>query len=92
MRARVEDGPVSLRFESRDVMTGGALVIDVGEIIGSAGPSSKYVVVYRRQPDGSLRLAIDAASGVSEPDRAEWRLPDMRARLRRPFRNGSARV
>ena len=66
MRAWVEDGPVSVRFESREMMTGGSLVIDVGEIVGPTGPSSKYVVVYRRQPDGSLRIAIDAASGVGE--------------------------
>ena len=44
-----------------------ALVVDVGEIIGPSGPSSKYVLVYRRQPDGSLRIAIDAANSLGAP-------------------------
>ncbi len=64
MRAWVEDGPVDVRFESRDVMTGGSLVVDIGEIIGPKGPSSKYLLVYRRQPDGSLRIAVDSASSM----------------------------
>jgi ketosteroid isomerase-like protein len=71
MRAWVADGPVSLRFESRDVIADGSLVIDVGEIIGPTGASSKYVLIYRRLPDGSLRIAIDSASGVGESQPAE---------------------
>ena len=71
MRAWVEGGPVSLRFETRDIIADGSLVIDIGEIIGSTGPRSKYVVVYRRLNNGSLRIAVDAASSVSEQPTAE---------------------
>ncbi len=67
MREWVKDGPVNLRFESRDEMADGSLVVDVGEIIGPSGPTSKYVLVYRRQPDGSLRIAIDSASSLGAP-------------------------
>lgn len=61
MRAWVDDGPVSIRFETEEVIAGGDLVIDIGHSI-AAGRRSKYVVVLRRQPDGSLKLAIDAPS------------------------------
>jgi len=67
MREWVANGPVSLRFKSRDVLADGSLVVDVGEIIGPKGPSSKYVLVYRRQPDGSLRIAIDSANSLGAP-------------------------
>ena len=71
MRAWVADGPVHLRFDTRDVIADGSLVIEIGEIVGSAGPRSKYVVVYRRSPDGRLRIAVDAASGVGDGPGAE---------------------
>ena len=71
MRAWVEGGTDSLRFETRDIIADGSLVIDIGEIIGSTGPRSKYVVVYRRLANGSLRIAVDAASSVSEQPTAE---------------------
>jgi uncharacterized protein (TIGR02246 family) len=61
MRAWVKDGPVSTRFETEEVLADGELVIDIGHTI-QAGGRSKYVVVHRRQPDGSLRIAIDAPS------------------------------
>ena len=64
MREWVANGPVSLRFESREVMADGSLVIDIGEIIGKAGAVSKYALVYRRMADGSLRIAVDSASGI----------------------------
>jgi len=71
MRALVADGPVNLRFETRDVMADGSLVVEIGETTPSAGPRSKYVVVYRRLPDGSLRIAVDAPSGMGDQPRAE---------------------
>lgn len=61
MRAWVQGGPVILRFETADVFADGSLVVDVGSIVGSAS-RSKYVVVHRRQPDGTLKIAVDSAS------------------------------
>jgi uncharacterized protein (TIGR02246 family) len=58
-REWLQEGPVSTRFETEEVLAGGELVIDIGHTI-AAGGRSKYVVVHRRQPDGSLRIAIDA--------------------------------
>ncbi len=59
LREWVKDGPVSIRFETEEVLADGDLVIDIGHTI-VAGGRGKYVVVHRRQPDGSLRIAIDA--------------------------------
>lgn len=61
MRAWLKDGPVSTRFETEEVIADGELVIDIGHTI-QAGGRGKYVVVHRRQPDGSLRIAVDAPS------------------------------
>ena len=55
------NGPLTLRFETGDVIADGSLVVDVGRIISPRG-RSKYVVVYQRQPDGSLKIAVDAGS------------------------------
>lgn len=64
MREWVANGPVKVRFESLDVIADGSLVVDVGLIVGPSGPSSKYLLVYRRQADGSPRIAIDMANTV----------------------------
>jgi ketosteroid isomerase-like protein len=61
VRDWVANGPVILQFETGDVIADGSLVVDVGRIIGPTG-RSKYVVVYQRQPDGSLKIAVDAGS------------------------------
>jgi uncharacterized protein (TIGR02246 family) len=61
VRGWVTKGPVTLRFETGDVIADGSLVVDVGRIISPTG-RSKYVVVYQRQPDGSLKIAVDAGS------------------------------
>jgi uncharacterized protein (TIGR02246 family) len=61
VRDWVANGPLSLRFETGDVIADGSLVVDVGRIISATG-RSKYVVVYQRQPDGTLKIAVDAGS------------------------------
>lgn len=61
VRDWVKDGPVSLRFESGEVIADGSVVVDVGRIISPTG-TSKYVVVYQRQQDGSLKIVVDAAN------------------------------
>lgn len=61
MRAMVASGPAKVQFISDEVIEDGSLVVDVGRIV-SAGDQSKYVVVYRRQADGTLRIIVDAAS------------------------------
>ncbi len=51
-----------------DVFESGALVVEIGWstlVMQPAGAEavrdvSKYVVVHRRQPDGTLRLLVDA--------------------------------
>ena len=55
----LKEGPVATRFETDEILADGDLVIDIGHTI-QAGRRGKYVVVHRRQPDGSLRIAIDA--------------------------------
>jgi uncharacterized protein (TIGR02246 family) len=61
MRAWVEDGPVSTRFETVDVFASGELVVDIGYTIQASG-RGKYVVIHRRGADGILRIAVDAPS------------------------------
>jgi ketosteroid isomerase-like protein len=61
LRDMVEGGPASLRFVTDEVIEAGSLVVDIGRIVGPSG-QSKYVVVYQRQADGSLRIVVDAAS------------------------------
>ena len=61
VRDWVANGPVIVSFETGDVIADGSLVVDVGRIISPTG-RSKYVVVYQRQPDGSLKIAVDAGS------------------------------
>lgn len=61
LRDMVADGPATLRFVTDEVIAEGHLIVDIGRIISPTG-QSKYVVVYQRQPDGSLRIAVDAAS------------------------------
>jgi ketosteroid isomerase-like protein len=61
LRDMVSGGPASLRFVTDDVIEDGSLVVDIGRIVSPSG-QSKYVVVYQRQTDGSLRIVADAVS------------------------------
>jgi ketosteroid isomerase-like protein len=49
----------AIAFETGDVIEDGDLVIDIGSLLAGGKPSGRYVVVYRRQGDGSLKLAVD---------------------------------
>jgi uncharacterized protein (TIGR02246 family) len=59
--ASLAQGPHHMRFESTDVWEAGNIVVDVGTIETPRG-TSKYVVVHERQPDGSLKMAVDAVT------------------------------
>ena len=61
LRDMVSGGPGTQRFETIEVIAEGSLVIDIGRIT-SATAQYKYAVVYQRQPDGSLKIVVDAAS------------------------------
>lgn len=61
LRDMVAGGPASLRFVTDEVIEDGSLVVDIGRTVSPSG-QSKYVVVYQRQADGSLRIIVDAAS------------------------------
>jgi uncharacterized protein (TIGR02246 family) len=61
LREMVADGPATLRFVTDEVIADGSLIVDIGRIMSPSG-QSKYVVVYQRQADGSLKVIVDAAS------------------------------
>ena len=65
-RDAVRGGPATLRFVSDEVIADGSLVVDIGRIVGPTG-QSKYVCIYQRQPDGSLRMLVDAANSDGPP-------------------------
>lgn len=62
LRDMVAGGPASVRFVTEEVISDGSLVVDIGRIVGETG-QSRYVVVYRRQADGSLRIVVDSVTG-----------------------------
>ena len=66
VREMVAGGPANLEFVTDEVVADGSLVVDIGRIIGPRG-ESKYVVIYRRQVDGSLKIVVDAASSDGSP-------------------------
>jgi ketosteroid isomerase-like protein len=61
IRQDLQEGPSTITFESGQVFEDGALVVDVGRYETPTG-AGKYVVVYRRGPDGTLRLLVDSAT------------------------------
>jgi len=55
-------GPPSTKkttFEIGEVLEDGDLITDVGMILLDGEPVSRFVGVYRRQADGSLKMAVD---------------------------------
>ena len=61
LREMVAGGPANLQFVTDEVIEDGSLVVDIGRIVSTTG-QSKYVVIYRREADGSLRIVVDAAN------------------------------
>ncbi len=75
-RSALEKPTGAVRFESIECFADGSTVVDVGYTFGAdpaspgatlAYPSMKYVVVYKRQPDGSLKLLVDTSNGMPAP-------------------------
>jgi len=68
LQAYVDGGVNSLDLQSIDVLDDGALVVDIGRyVLGIQPPGAdpiqdegKYVVVLKRQGDGSLKIVADA--------------------------------
>jgi ketosteroid isomerase-like protein len=68
LRDAVSGGPATLWFVSDEVIADGSLVVDVGRIMAPTG-QSRYVCIYQRQPDGSLRMLVDATNSDGLPAR-----------------------
>ena len=61
-------GPPSTKkttFEVGEVLEDGDLIIDVGMILLDGERASRFVGVYRRQADGSLKMAVDGPMKIS---------------------------
>lgn len=54
-----EDGPIAITFDSVDVFEGGDLVVDLGRY-ATPNEQGKYVVVFQRQHDGTLKILVEA--------------------------------
>jgi len=71
----IDAGVKAIEFDTTDLFRGGSLVIEAGRILvhvelpdgGSIADPGKYLVVYRRQADGSLKLVFDSFSSDSTP-------------------------
>jgi ketosteroid isomerase-like protein len=51
-------------FEVGEVLEDGDVVVDFGTLRRGETRVGRYVVVYRRQPDGSVRLAVDVPLSI----------------------------
>jgi ketosteroid isomerase-like protein len=49
----------AVTFQSVEVHENGDVIIDIGLRLRNGIPYGEYVVVHRRQADGSLQLAVD---------------------------------
>jgi len=61
MGAWLAESPHRMTFRTGDIWEAGEIVVDVGTYESPRG-AGKYVVLYERQADGSLKLAVDAVS------------------------------
>jgi ketosteroid isomerase-like protein len=64
--AWLAESPHQMTFQTGDIWEAGDIVVDVGAYDSPRG-SGKYVVLYERQTDGSLKLAVDAVSLDGDP-------------------------
>jgi ketosteroid isomerase-like protein len=55
----LKDGPVTIKFDSADLFEGGDLVVDVGQY-ATPTEQGKYVVIFQRQHDGTLKILVEA--------------------------------
>ena len=68
LQSYLDAGVNSLELQSIDVLNDGALVVDIGRyVLGMQPPGAdpvrdegKYVVVFRREGDGTLKIVADA--------------------------------
>jgi ketosteroid isomerase-like protein len=71
----IDAGVKAIEFDTTDPVEDGSLVIEAGRNLvylelpdgGSIANPGKYLVVYRRQADGSLKLVFDSFSSDSAP-------------------------
>lgn len=75
LQAFVDAGAKSLDLQSTEVLSEGSLVVDIGRYVLGIQPTGadpvqdvgKYIVVLRRQSDGSLRIVADAFNSDAPP-------------------------
>jgi ketosteroid isomerase-like protein len=71
----IDGGVKAIEFNTTDLIEDGLLVVEVGTSIihvelapgSSIADPGKYLVVYRRQADGEVKMVFDAFSGDSPP-------------------------
>jgi ketosteroid isomerase-like protein len=56
---RMPSSPERISFETREVFEDGDLVVDTGTLLVGGVGFGKYVVIHRRQADGTLKIAVD---------------------------------
>ncbi len=61
MGAWLAESPHQMTFQTGDIWEAGNIVVDVGTYDSPRG-TGKYIVLYERQADGSLKMAVDAVS------------------------------
>ena len=83
----IDGGVKAIEVDTTDLVEDGSLVVEAGRNLmhveladgSSVADPGKYLVVYRRQADGSLKMVFDAFS--SDSPRREAPRPPHRAEL-----------
>jgi ketosteroid isomerase-like protein len=52
---------MDLTFEIGEIVEKGDVVVETGVLVVHGVASGRYFGVYRRQPDGTLKVAVDVA-------------------------------